>query len=577
MTLFAGVISIGNQSPITDRVTAAITSALSRHPEDCAQILRGGGHFVAQIVLPTEVLSCRHVDISGNSTLLAGAPLLASAAGAEVEELHQALLQDDTEPLKWASGSYCAAHWNAGSRRLLLVADKLGLRPIYYGVESGLFFFSTALRVLEKIGVLTQRIDVRGVTEIASFGYPLASRSPYEAIRTIEAGELVDVTQSGIQTRRYWHWSRIPAAGIPDEELPQAVYQSFMKAIDRRLHNEPQALAGLSGGLDSRCVVAGLRARGAEVHTLNFAPDGSEDLELGRLAAMTLGTRHFEFPSGPVDFWDRMQTAHQAWLQRVPAAELPRHTHRLWSGDGGSCVLGHIYISDQIIELMRDGNTDAAIDAYLVQNRIGVPGKLFVSRERERVLAYPRLGVSEELQRLEGGNATRRLHLYLLVNGQRRLLAKHYENIDLRRFEVITPFFDADMVQLIMGSPIEGFLHHRFYNRWLQEFQPGVASVPWQAYPGHVPCPVPKPDGLRSQWDSWYDAKANAEIEKRTLALAGELLRDPALPRYLINRHVLRMAKFLTGWGVGDYTHIIKCAATFTRYANVIPVPGAGR
>ncbi len=577
MTLFAGVVSIAGQIPVPEGLAAEISGAISRYPGDKPRIVQGDTHFIAQVVLPTEFVSCRYEDASGNSTVLAGEPLFPSTARTEVELLHQALLAGDDAFLARSCGSYCAAHWNAGDKRLVLVADRLGLRPIYFGVHSGMFFFSTALRVLEKLGVLTHRIDVRGVTEIAAFGYPLASRSPYEAIRTIEAGELVEVAPSGVQSRHYWRWSRIPAAGVADEDLPRAVYQSFMTAIDRRLRGETQALAGLSGGLDSRCVVAGLRERGAEVHTLNFAPVGSEDLELGKIAASALGTRHFEFSAGPADFWDRMQAAHQAWLQQIPATERSRQTHRLWSGDGGSCVLGHIYISDHIIGLMRDGNTGAAIDAYLEKNRIGVPGRLFVSRERERVLAYPRSGVSEGLQRLDGADATRRLHVFLLVNGQRRLLSKHYENIDLRRFEVITPFFDSDMVQLILGSPIEGFLHHRFYNRWLQEFQPAVAGIPWQAYPGHEPCPVPKPEGLRSQWDGWYDAKASSEIEKRNLTLAGELLRDPSLPAYLINRNVLRLARLLTGWRLGDYTHVIKCAATFARYAAATPASGRGR
>lgn len=570
MSFFAGAVAIDDRASLPEGVADSLAHALSRYPADRPGMMRDAGRCLVQVVLPTESAQCSHVDGHGNITLLAGEPLFAPGAKCAVEALHDAMLAEDESKLREARGSYCGVHWNARKRRIELIADKLGLRPIYFGVENGVAYFSTALRVFETMSVLTAEMDVRAVAEIAALGYPLGARSPYSAVRTIEAGEVVGIDAGGVRARRYWRWDRLPPANVPEAELPQAVHRSFIAAIERRLGGERSAVAGLSGGLDSRCVVAGLASLGADVHTLNFAPAGSEDLALGRLASVALGTRHFEAPSGPLEFWDRMQAAHRAWLERTPG-DRPRHTHRLWSGDGGSCTLGHIYITDNIVALMRDGQTEAAIDAYLARNRIGLPRKLFARAERDRLAGYPRQGIRAELDRLQDADAARRIHLYLLVNGQRRLHAKHYENIDLRRFELVTPFFDSDMIELIVTSPIEGFLHHRFYNRWLHEFQPAVASVPWQAYPDHAPCPLPKPEGLRNQWDNWYDDQASAEMAQRDLALADDLLRGSQLPRHLFNRHILWLARWLMSFNLGDYTHVIKCAAIFARYAASSP------
>lgn len=569
MSFFAGVVALDGQREIPDEIADSMVRALSRHPGDEPRLHRVAGCLLSQVVLPSESQAMRYDDASGSVTLLAGAPLFREEnADAEVRTLHEALRLSDEATLARARGSYCAAHWDARARRLSLIADKLGLRPIYFGVEQGLLIFSTALRVLESIGVPALQLDVRGVAEIASFGYPLAARSPYEAIRVIEASAIVRTTGDGVQSHPYWHWDRLPSAGIAPQELPQAMFEAFRGAIDRRLRGQRDAVAGLSGGLDSRCLVAGLRLAGARVHTVNFAPRGSEDLVLGRLAAQALGSVHFEFPIGPLEFWDRMRAAHKAWLEQTSEQEMPQHPHRLWSGDGGSCGMGHIYLNDRVIELMSRGNTEAAIDTYLQLNTIALPGRLLTNSQRERLVGYPREGVRAELERLGAADPARRMHLYLMLNGQRRMLANHYENIDLRRFELITPFFDSDLLQLVLTSPIEGFLAHRFYNRWLEEFQPEVRSVPWQAYPGHVPCPVAKPSGLRNQWDRWYDKEGSGELAKRALTQADELLRDPHFPAHLLNRHVLWLARRLTGLGLGDYRHIFKCAETFTRYSR---------
>jgi len=157
--------------------------------------------------------------------------------------------------------------------------------------------------------------------------------------------------------------------------------------------------------------------------------------------------------------------------------------------------------------------------------------------------------------------------LFLMLNGQRRLLARHYENIDLRRFELITPFLDTNFLQAVLTSPIDGFLLHRFYNSWLQEFPKAVTAVPWQSYPDHASSDLPQPDGVRNQWDGWYDDDAEGNIKFRKLEQAKELLQSKAFPSGLINRRVLWLARWFTRLGVGDYQHVINCAATYARYS----------
>lgn len=568
MSLLAGVVALGGGEAATDGRARAFIDAVSREPGDRPRVHRAAHLAIAQWLLPCETQACEYRDAAGNLTLMAGRPLFDPTPGpSEIEALHGALVDGSSALLERARGSYAAVHWSAASKACVLVADKLGLRPLYYGIEDGVLYVASALRIFEAARVLTGRMDVRGVAELAAFGYPLSARSPYAGIRTIEAGEIVRIDAAGLTSRHYWRWDRLPEAGIAQEDLPRVLHDGFVDAVARRLEGERAVVAGLSGGLDSRCVVAGLQACGVDVHTINFAPSGSEDLVFGRLAAEAMGTRHFECSSGPLEFWDRQRAAVEAWRQASSDAVSSGVGQRLWSGDGGSCALGHIYLTDDIIALMRRGDSDAAIESYLKYNRIALPRRALVREARDQVADYPRAGVQTELDRLGAATPTRRLHLYLMINGQRRLLAKHYENLDRRRFEVVTPFFDAEFLRLVLGSPIEGFMHHRFYHRWLDEFAAPVTTVPWQAYPGHVPCPLPRPEGLRNQWDSWYEASEDRELARRDARLADELLRDPRLPRDLFDRRVLWLARCLTRLHVGDYSHVFKCAATFVRYS----------
>jgi hypothetical protein len=473
----------------------------------------------------------------------------------------------DLSVLQGACGSFCAAHFDPASRRLSLVSDKIGLRPIYYAAQGGYLFFSTALRILESLSAVKKRIDLRGVTEIAALGYPLGIRSPYETVSTLGAGEIVQVLRSGTERFDYWRWDGLPEMSLPPDELASSLFQVFRGAVQRRLGSQRAVAAFLSGGLDSRCIVSCLHLLGAEVHTLNYAPAGSQDLVLGKLTADKLGTRHFEFPTGPLDPLERVTAAYRSWLSETAMKSEVEHPRVVWSGDGGSVGVGHVYLTEEIVTLMRQGRIADAVEAYQVHNRVGLPNRLFVRGQRKRVREFPHAGILEELGKLRSFDEGRRFHLFLMVNDQRRHLAPIYENLDLGRFELVSPFFDSKFLQVILSHRVDGFLRHRFYTSWLEEYPPETRATPWQAYPGHEPCPIPVPEGLRGQWDSWHGQEENRALLRQNLAIGEKVLSDSRFPEWLLDRNILRLAVWFTRLGLSDYSYLFKAAQLFTRYS----------
>ncbi|MCS6946475.1 MAG: hypothetical protein NZM12_02530, partial [Steroidobacteraceae bacterium] len=188
MTLFAGIAAVAPGASIPPNLPDALARSLSRNPADRPTLLRQANVFFAQIALPFESVPHAVTDVAGNITLLAGDPLLPNGRETAVAMLHESLLQDSDNLLRQARGQYCAAHWHAAGRRIVLTADKLALRPIYYALQDGVAYFSTALRVLESLGVLSRRVNLRGVAEFAALGYSLGTRTPYDRVARIEAG-----------------------------------------------------------------------------------------------------------------------------------------------------------------------------------------------------------------------------------------------------------------------------------------------------------------------------------------------------------------------------------------------------
>jgi len=262
-----------------------------------------------------------------------------------------------------------------------------------------------------------------------------------------------------------------------------------------------------------------LRELGSSVHTVNFALPGTQDYLFGNEFAAKAGTIHEAIPKAHGDLTpDYSSMMARAWNASRHRKENPAQRPALaWSGEGGSVALGHVHLSAEIVELMRAGKPNEAIEAYLQQEHASVTQRLLNPEIRERLSLSLLEGIREELDSLRCSDPGRSFYLYLMLNDQRRKLSDHFENIDLHRLELQLPFFDSKLLAIIVSLPIDLSLRHMFYVKWLRLFSPLVTEVPWQAYPGHEPCPVPVLQDVAYQWDKAFQSEQTAALKQKLL------------------------------------------------------------
>jgi ribosomal protein L9 len=411
-------------------------------------------------------------------------------------------------------------------------------------------------------------MDVRAVTEIVGLGYPLGARTPYANIFLLKAAEVVEITEKNISRFHYWRWDEIAPSVEPEEKLLEELYGRFENAVARRNRSDTTTIAYLSGGLDSRCVVAALHSQNVRVHTFNFARPHTQDQIFGLDFARQVDAIHEEVPKEAGDHVpDYSSLMAQVWnASRHRAAHPAERPGLVWSGEGGSVDLGHVHISEKIVDLMRAGRLNAAIEEYVEREYVYFSPKLFRPEVFATLAGLINKGIREELESLHSKDPARGFYLFLMLNDQRRKLARHFENIDLHRLEFQLPFFDSAFLAAIVATPVDLCLRHKLYVKWLAYFHPSVTSVPWQAYPGHEPCPLAIPQGLAYQWADEYQAAERATQKQRLTKQASELLRAADFPDKILNKRNLRLATWIHATGWRDYEHIIEAAKIYHTY-----------
>lgn len=585
MTVIAGILSRDRALLMPHSVRTSIVSNVSRHPHDEPEILEGPGWLLVKV--DTGAFGARaSVSVPGGPALvIAGEPLIrrdgavqGSSREGEAREIFDGLSTGSESALRQSTGTFCGAFYSPEPHSLTLFADPLSLRPIYYRVTPQLVVFASALRVLEASGVCRGEVDLRGAYEMATFGFPLADRTGYAGVRAIRPAEVIRITREAEAHSRYLVWERLAETALAGDVLVEALVTAFRDAVRRRLRGDRVALSFLSGGLDSRAIVAELRNQRAAVFTVNFGPPDTQDRVFGALAARALGTSHHQVDvplSASASVYRKEHLRRWLESEHGPATK-PDRPSCVWSGDGGSVGLGHVYMNDGAVAALERGDVDAGVRAFIDHNRIaGASNSAMTSVFRHATAAWHREGVRDEINAIERRLDGRSLHLFLMLNDQRRHLAEHFENIDLDRFEFQLPFFDRSLLETVLASPVKPFLRHALYNEWIKALSPIAAAVPWQAYPNHEPCPVPFEGRLRYQWRDYWSAKEDRRIARNRATSAARYLVSPEFPHRCLSRGRFAAAVLLSMLGRTSVGHVVKVGATFAQLFDTAGGRGA--
>jgi asparagine synthase (glutamine-hydrolysing) len=563
MSIFAGLYSRGKR-PLDDAQCQAIRRVLSRHPGETLYEYRAPGFYLVRADVGA-LAPARPLERTQNSVLaVAGEPIIADEgedcadAATEITTLRDRFDAGHAEPLRHAQGTFCGAHYNEPAHALTLFADKLAVRPLYYRLDGELCVFATALRILESCGLFRLAIDLRGLAETAAFQFPLGDRTAYDRVRVIHPAEIIRVTPAGETSRRYWRWDECPP--LRTDDVHKEVHRRFVAGVRRRLRGDHTVKATLSGGMDSRCVVGALHSLGTGLITFNNSYEGSLDQVFGRECARRLGTAHCERVRTR-DVTDPSQNYKFLLQSQVdPDGRAPDRPNVIWTGEGGSVGLGHVYMDERMIGLARR-NDLAALVASLPMSKL--PRRLFRKDVADIFVNAPTKGAYEEVASFHSADPGRNVYLYFLSNDQRRHVAGFFDSVDLRRYEIQMPFYDASFLAAVAASPIDPFLGHAFYNDWLKLFPAPIWEVPWQSYPGHVPCPHEVPKGLIYQWSESGRNRTQGAIAKQ----GWDLLMAKDFPHQLLKWHQVLISYALHRFLGRDQEYVFNVAETIRRYA----------
>lgn len=275
------------------------------------------------------------------------------------------------EALKRAVGMFAFAYWDGPSRTLALARDRMGIKPLVYGLagrdaETRTLLFASELNALEAHprfpGV--DRLDANALASLFAWGCVPAPASIYLGFAKLPPGCLLTVRQGDIRAgnlpepHQYYSVARVAAAGLADPlhdeaEAIETMDAGLHRAVTDRLLADVPLGAFLSGGTDSSLVAALMqRASGRPVRTFTMGSPHPEHDESAKAAAVAahLGTEHTHLPVTEADALALAQDMGRVYDEPfADSSQIPthlvsrlarRHVTVCLSGDGGDELFG---------------------------------------------------------------------------------------------------------------------------------------------------------------------------------------------------------------------------------------------
>ncbi len=212
------------------------------------------------------------------------------------------------------NGMFAIALYDLRQHRLVLVRDRLGIKPLFYSLNQEHLLFGSEIKTLLATGKIARDLDLEALRQFLAWEYVPGSRTLFQSIAKLLPGELLDLDLRSRAARKQTWWD-IPhpganghGNGLPksDDEWVEAVDAKLKECVTRQLVSDVPLGAFLSGGVDSSLIVSAMER--ARTFSIGFDDPTYNELEWARRVAQHLDVDHRDEVIQPraVEWFDQL-------------------------------------------------------------------------------------------------------------------------------------------------------------------------------------------------------------------------------------------------------------------------------
>jgi asparagine synthase (glutamine-hydrolysing) len=218
-------------------------------------------------------------------------------------------------------GMFAFALWDAPKRRLLLVRDRLGVKPLYWASVGRKLLFGSEIKAILASELIEPQADEEALPELLGTRYLSGTGTLFRDIQKLLPGHLLVYQNGSVHIRQYWDvpvGRHVPSDPRDARDQFRALLQ---ESVQLRLMSDVPLGVFLSGGIDSTAVAAIMARmidRPVSTFSVAFAEYGYSELAYSREAARAINADAHEVVISAEDFFGALPQL--VWHEDEPIA-----------------------------------------------------------------------------------------------------------------------------------------------------------------------------------------------------------------------------------------------------------------
>ena len=236
-------------------------------------------------------------------------------------------------------GMFAIALWDVQKRRLMLVRDRLGIKPLHYAITADGLFFGSEQKAILAAGVVEAEMDIQSLRQLFLTTGIAGPRTIVNGISRLEPGHYLTWSGGKTELRQYWDVS-FPSRhdyddSISDQEWGDGLREKLTESVRLHLRSDVPLGACLSAGIDSSSVTALMSqivSTPVQTFTLRFEEEKFDELR---------------FQKGLDDYPDYGLVGNRIMCRSVDMERLPA---AIWHGEDlvmGGIVVAHMMVAER--------------------------------------------------------------------------------------------------------------------------------------------------------------------------------------------------------------------------------------
>ncbi|OHB19955.1 MAG: asparagine synthase (glutamine-hydrolyzing) [Parcubacteria group bacterium RIFCSPHIGHO2_01_FULL_47_10b] len=197
------------------------------------------------------------------------------------------------------NGIFSFAIWDKKKKELFLSRDRLGVKPLYYYFDKGIFVFASEIKALLRASI-PREVNIAALSHYLTLGYVPQPLTSFNNIYKLPSAHYLLLRDSKIVVKRYWginNWQQLSSRSDVQERIRFLIND----AVRNQLMSDRPLGIFLSGGIDSNIITGVARQYVTDpikTYTVGYESKHGDkfniDLELARDSSRYYGTDHHE-------------------------------------------------------------------------------------------------------------------------------------------------------------------------------------------------------------------------------------------------------------------------------------------